>query len=70
MDTATEKAVTEALEALIDQHGLLHVVTGLELVCGEKADHLRSNWQDRDGAKLWERDARTLRGILTKIINH
>jgi hypothetical protein len=33
--------MAEVLEQLVDQHGLLHAVTGLELVCAEKAQHLR-----------------------------
>lgn len=47
--------VTEELEALIDATSLLDVLTGLELVCSEKAEHVRSNWQDKALAKLWDR---------------
>lgn len=46
---------TETLEALIDKHGLLHVLTGLELVCGEKAEHIRHNWQDNHMARQWDK---------------
>jgi hypothetical protein len=53
-------SVTEQLEALIDAHGLTHIVTGLVLVCSEKAEHIRHNWQDRTTAKAWDADARTL----------
>jgi len=52
--------ITEVLETLIDQHGLTHVVAGLSLVCSEKAEHLRANWQDRTSAKAWDADAKTL----------
>lgn len=52
--------VTEILEQLIDKHGLTHIVTGLSLVCGEKAEHLRVNWQDKVSAKVWDADSRTL----------
>jgi hypothetical protein len=44
----------EALEALVDKHGLLHILTGLEIMCGEKAEHVRSNWQDETLAKAWD----------------
>ena len=47
--------VTETLEALIDQTSLLDVLVGLELVCGEKAEHIRQNWQDMPLARLWNR---------------
>ena len=42
---------TEALELLIDRHGLLHVLTGLELICSERAGHTR----DRQWAREWDR---------------
>lgn len=38
--------ITATLEAMIDQHGLLRVVTSLSLICSEKAEHIRDNWQD------------------------
>ena len=49
-----DKAVTEILETLIDRHGLLHILTGLELVCSEKAERI----QDARLARLWDRAAR------------
>ena len=51
----TKHDITEDLEALVDRHGLLHVLTGLELVCEEKAEHIRANWQDRKTAAFWDR---------------
>ena len=45
--------ITEELERLIDASTLLDVLTGLELVCAEKAEHIRRNWQDGHTAKLW-----------------
>lgn len=51
---------TEHLEALIDANDLQHVLTGLELICAEKADHVRTNWQDKMLAKRWERAAALL----------
>lgn len=47
--------VTETLESLIDQTSLLDVLVALELVCAEKADHIRHNWQDAKLAKDWDR---------------
>jgi dihydrodipicolinate synthase/N-acetylneuraminate lyase len=48
------------LEALIDKHGLKTVVSALSNVCGEKAEHLRSNWQDKASARVWENAGKTL----------
>lgn len=52
--------ITIELEAMIDRHGLTHVVTGLSLICSEKAAHLRANWQDNATAKVWDADSKTL----------
>lgn len=52
--------ITTTLEAMIDRHGLTHVVVGLSLICSDKAEHIRLNWQDRTTAKMWDADARTL----------
>jgi len=52
--------ITDELEAMIDRHGLTHVVTGLSLICSEKAEHIRCNWQDHGTAKVWDADAKTL----------
>jgi hypothetical protein len=36
----------DALEALIDAAGIEAVVQGLSEICGAKAEHIASNWQD------------------------
>jgi len=51
----SKEDITQTLEALVDKHGLLHVLTGLECICGEKAEHVRTNWQDEPLAKLWDK---------------
>lgn len=45
------------LEAFIDRRGLAAVVDALGIICGEKADHVRSNWQDSRTASAWQRRA-------------
>lgn len=52
--------LNDTLEQLIDTHGLDRVLTALEKVCGEKAEHLRTNWQDHAAAKEWERQGRLI----------
>lgn len=51
---------TEQLERVIDVHGLCHVLTALECICGEKAEHIRANWQDRATARPWDTLSRRL----------
>ena len=57
------------LENEVDTGTLGGVIEILAMVCREKADHLRSNWQDEQAAKSWERDAKKLETIYSKIEN-
>jgi hypothetical protein len=52
--------IPTALEQMVDQHGLYHVLVGLALMCGEKADHIRANYQDDALAHKWDRAANTI----------
>ena len=47
----------DVLEGLVDSHTLSGVLSALEIICGEKAEHLRSNWQDEKSAKVWDKAA-------------
>jgi hypothetical protein len=58
MDTTLETA----LEQLVDANSLSAVVDALQSVAYAKAEHLESNWQDRQAAKHWLRAARALDG--------
>lgn len=50
----------DVLEQIIDSSSLERLLELVADVCHEKAEHLRSNWQDRNTAKSWERDAAKL----------
>jgi hypothetical protein len=41
------------IEALIDSCGLSSVLMALSEICGEKAEHIATNWQDATLAKHW-----------------
>ena len=43
------------LEDLVDEYGLSDVLRKLSDICGEKADHLRTNWQDSTSADRWDK---------------
>lgn len=43
------------LERMVDAYGLEGVLYALADICVEKADHLRSNWQDERTAKYWDK---------------
>lgn len=45
----------DKLEAVLDTCSPADLCEMLAIVAQEKAGHLRTNWQDPDTAKLWER---------------
>lgn len=69
MITAEQELDMEALEAMVDRHGLTQVLIMLHHICGEKAEHLRSNWQDDASAKYWEQDARRIEKAAVSVNN-
>ena len=44
------------LESIIDAIGLMNTLEAIADICYDKAEHLRSNWQDEKSAKCWESD--------------
>lgn len=51
------------LERLLDEMGAEGVARALAEICREKADHLRTNWQDEEAARGWESDANQFDGL-------
>jgi hypothetical protein len=47
----------ELLEAIVDCSGLFGTIEMLEVICEEKAEHCRVNWQDEALSKAWLRAA-------------
>ena len=55
-----QQQLIEAIEPLVDSTSLVDVLLALARMCNEKAEHLQCNWQDADGAKVWDRAARAI----------
>ena len=68
-----QQALIEQVEGLVDANSLFDVVIALHLMCLEKGEHLRCNWQvgldqrasdknkaNEAAAKAWERAATVL----------
>jgi hypothetical protein len=53
-------AIKDQLEALIDKMGVDSVLSLIETICDEKAEHIEANWQDKTTARAWSRVARTV----------
>ena len=41
------------LESLVDTASLQGVLMALSEICGEKAEHIETNWQDKWTARQW-----------------
>ena len=62
-----DQTVADQLESLIDSHGLLHIVTALDLICAEKASFIRSDWQDDKTARVWDKTSNLLKTLSRRI---
>tara|TARA_Y100000004_G_scaffold91862_1_gene102893 strand:+ start:55 stop:372 length:318 start_codon:yes stop_codon:yes gene_type:complete len=60
-------AAIDAIEAIIDKHGMADVMEMLVHICDEKASHIQHNWQDDELASAWHRVADRL--ISTSLSN-
>jgi len=47
----------ELLESLIDRYNMAEVLNALSEIAYEKADHVRTNWNDEPLARAWEASA-------------
>lgn len=57
--------VQATIETMVDSFGLDRVLTMLEDICFDKAEHIAVNWQDASTARLWEHAARTIGKVQT-----
>lgn len=63
----TDMNIADQLEQLVDQYSLKCILECLSTICSEKADHIRTNWQDRDLAKEWQHTAMWINSIVRKV---
>ncbi len=64
-DMTAEDCAT--LEALIDKYNLSRVVGTIACIAADKADHIASNWQDKELSRLWSRFSRVLDKVAARI---
>ena len=55
------------LEQIIDKIGIPKICFLIADVCNEKADHVRSNWQDNNISKIWEHDANMFNNLANRL---
>ena len=63
MASVPTEAELRELEALVDRYNLFEVVMALSVVCGDKAAHIRANWQDNATAAPWDKAADKLEDV-------
>lgn len=51
----TKNELINGVEALVDATSVRDVMDALAAMCGEKAEHIRSSYQDETTAKAWEK---------------
>ncbi len=61
------KAFELELEAMIDRHGLQHVLLGISLICAEKKEHIIHTWQDAVTARPWGKAASIVEQAARKV---
>jgi hypothetical protein len=59
--------MNDEIEQMVDKVGLSKFLFLLAEVCNDKAEHLRTNWQDRNLAKEWDADAKQIEKLAAKI---
>ena len=57
------QALKDAIETLIDENRLSVVLDAIAEVCREKADHIRTNWQNVPTAREWDRTAKRIESL-------
>jgi hypothetical protein len=57
------------IEAVIDACGLGSVLTAIGEICGEKAEHVRTNWQDEPLAKQWDAHGTRVTKLADKVVD-
>lgn len=67
--TTPTKDDMETIELMIDKYGLGEMTMALNVIAGDKADHLRANWQDKTSAKVWDRAATRLTAAARSIFD-
>ena len=61
---STRETTKMELEAMLDGgHSIADVLSMLAEVCDEKAEHVRTNWQDKVLAREWTRASTKLHGM-------
>lgn len=48
------EAENQAIEDMIDKHGMLEIIETIANIAHLKAEHITTNWQDNELAQRWK----------------
>ena len=57
------------LEELLYETSICELLETLAHICYEKEEHLLTNWQDKETAKIWHRAGLLIDGIANRLDN-
>jgi hypothetical protein len=57
----------DELEFIVDQSSIQNVINMLARICHEKAEHVETNWQDAQLARVWRKNADVLASAAEKL---
>ena len=63
----TQLELETHIESLMDAHTAQRVLNAIVSVCQDKAEHVRSNWQDEPLSSEWLRAARAVNRAAIRI---
>ena len=63
-DLGNTDDVQHILEEMIDEHGVSNVLEAIATIMSEKADHIRSSYDDRTLANYYDHTALTIRRLM------
>lgn len=64
----TTERLDVLLEGIVDKETMGGVIAVLAIIAREKAEHIRSNWQDHDYARQWQNAANALDKAVFKVV--
>lgn len=64
-----KQEIREEIEMNIDLIGFSEFISLVSQVCGDKFDHVRTNWQDEVLAETWNKAGHNLDEIAARFIN-
>jgi hypothetical protein len=70
VNTGRVQSCQDAIEQIVDAHGVSNTLRFLAEVCADKAGHILDNWQDEKTAKAWAQASKRLDAYAAQQVFH